>query len=267
MQRDNPEMQRRCQEVIDRCWALGDENPIVSIHDVGAGGLSNALPELVNDVGRGARFELREIPTDEPGMSPLEIWCNEAQERYVLAIAPERARRGSSDLRARALPLRGGRHTPPLSAHARGRRRALRQARRSTCRSTCCSASRRRCAGRRARAALADAVRRQPPIELREALLRVLRLPTVADKTFLITIGDRTVGGLSARDQMVGPWQVPVADVRGHRYRVTGVYRRSDGHRRAHAPRAARRRGIGAHGGGRGDHQHRVGADRRAVAT
>src|SRR5258706_10600025 len=90
VQRDNAEMQRRCQEVIDRCWALGDANPIASVHDVGAGGLSNALPELVHDSGRGARFELRHIPSDEPGMSPLEIWCNEAQERYVLAIAPER---------------------------------------------------------------------------------------------------------------------------------------------------------------------------------
>ncbi len=90
VQRDNPEMQRRCQEVIDRCWALGDENPIVSIHDVGAGGLSNALPELVHDSGRGAVFELRQVPNDEPGLSPLEIWCNEAQERYVLAVAPER---------------------------------------------------------------------------------------------------------------------------------------------------------------------------------
>src|SRR5205814_408888 len=89
VQRDNAEMQRRCQEVIDRAWALGDQNPIVSIHDVGAGGLSNALPELVNDSGRGAAFALRSIPSDEPGMSPLEIWCNEAQERYVLAIAPE----------------------------------------------------------------------------------------------------------------------------------------------------------------------------------
>ena len=89
MQRDNAEMQRRCQEVIDRAWQLGDENPIVSIHDVGAGGLSNALPELVNDSGRGARFELRKIPNDEPSMSPLELWCNESQERYVLAISPE----------------------------------------------------------------------------------------------------------------------------------------------------------------------------------
>src|SRR5258706_1558408 len=90
VQRDNAEMERRCQEVIDRAWQLGDENPIVSIHDVGAGGLSNALPELVNDSGRGARFELRRVPSDEPGMSPLEIWCNEAQERYVLAIAESR---------------------------------------------------------------------------------------------------------------------------------------------------------------------------------
>src|SRR5258706_11606813 len=89
VQRDNAEMQRRCQEVIDRCWALGDKNPILSIHDVGAGGLSNALPELVHASGRGARFDLRKVPNDEPGMSPLEIWCNEAQERYVLALRPD----------------------------------------------------------------------------------------------------------------------------------------------------------------------------------
>ncbi|EEG86105.1 hypothetical protein PROPEN_01938 [Proteus penneri ATCC 35198] len=90
VQRDNPEMERRCQEVIDRCWQLGDDNPILFIHDVGAGGLSNAMPELVNDGGRGGRFELRDVLNDEPGMSPLEIWCNESQERYVLAVSPEK---------------------------------------------------------------------------------------------------------------------------------------------------------------------------------
>ncbi|MEY0571370.1 AIR synthase-related protein, partial [Providencia huaxiensis] len=90
VQRDNPEMERRCQEVIDRCWQLGDDNPILFIHDVGAGGLSNAMPELVNDGGRGGRFELRNVLNDEPGMSPLEIWCNESQERYVLAVSPEK---------------------------------------------------------------------------------------------------------------------------------------------------------------------------------
>ena len=109
VQRGNAEIQRRAQEVIDRCWQLGDANPILSIHDVGAGGLSNALPELVHGGGAGARFDLRAIPSEEPGMSPREIWCNEAQERYVLAIAPADARPVSRDLRARALPVRGRR--------------------------------------------------------------------------------------------------------------------------------------------------------------
>ena len=127
VQRDNAEMERRCQEVIDRCWALGDENPIVSIHDVGAGGLSNALPELVNDSGRGATFSLRAIPSDEPGMSPLEIWCNEAQERYVLAIAAESLRSVRGAVPARALPVRGGRHGD-RRATAAARRLALRRA-------------------------------------------------------------------------------------------------------------------------------------------
>ena len=109
VQRGNPEMQRRAQEVIDRCWQMGANNPILSIHDVGAGGMSNALPELVHGGGRGARFELRKIPLEEPGMSPMQIWCNEAQERYVLAIAPERSGRIQRAVRARALPVRGGR--------------------------------------------------------------------------------------------------------------------------------------------------------------
>ena len=109
VQRGNPEIQRRAQEVIDRCWQLGDDNPILSIHDVGAGGLSNALPELVHGGGAAARFDLRAVPTEEPGMSPREIWCNEAQERYVLAIAPRDLDRVRGDLRARALPVRRGR--------------------------------------------------------------------------------------------------------------------------------------------------------------
>jgi phosphoribosylformylglycinamidine synthase len=213
VQRDNAEMQRRCQEVIDRCWALGDRNPIVSIHDVGAGGLSNALPELVNDSKRGATFDLRAVPSDEPGMSPLELWCNEAQERYVLALAPERlaefealcARercpfavvgRATDDGRLRLDdPLLEKRPIDmPLSV-------LLGKPPKMT------------------RTATSEAERGRAPasfdvagIDVKEAALRLLRLPTVADKTFLITIGDRTVGGLIARDQMVGPWQVPVAD-------------------------------------------------------
>jgi len=211
VQRDNAEMQRRCQEVIDRAWQLGDDNPIVSIHDVGAGGLSNALPELVNDSGRGARFELRKIPNDEPSMSPLELWCNESQERYVLAILPEDLPRFEA-LCARercpyavlghatddglltvddahfgnqpiALPLQVLLGKPPKMT---------------------------RTAETGAFSPDSDDL---SGIDLNEAARRVLQLPTVADKTFLITIGDRTVTGLVARDQMVGPWQVPCADV------------------------------------------------------
>ncbi|HSZ81578.1 MAG TPA: phosphoribosylformylglycinamidine synthase [Polyangia bacterium] len=210
VQRDNAEMQRRCQEVIDRCCALGPENPIVSIHDVGAGGLSNALPELVNDSRRGATFDLRAVPSDEPGLSPLELWCNEAQERYVLALAPARLAEFEALCARERCPFAVVGH-----ATADGQLR------------------------------LDDPLSKQRPIDLplqvllgkppkmtrtavrvktaptpfdvidldvREAALRLLRLPTIADKTFLITIGDRTVGGLTARDQMVGPWQVPVAD-------------------------------------------------------
>ncbi|HTA92410.1 MAG TPA: phosphoribosylformylglycinamidine synthase, partial [Polyangiaceae bacterium] len=211
VQRDNAEMQRRCQEVIDRAWALGDKNPIVSIHDVGAGGLSNALPELVNDSGRGARFELRRIPSDEPGMSPLELWCNESQERYVLAIEQsELARFEALCMRERCPYAVLGHATDDGvltvdDAHFDNQPIAL----------------------------PLQVLLGKPPkmtrnvshgdfspenadlsgIELGEAARRVLQLPTVADKTFLITIGDRTVTGLVARDQMVGPWQVPVADV------------------------------------------------------
>jgi phosphoribosylformylglycinamidine synthase len=210
VQRDNAEMQRRCQEVIDRCWALGDGNPILSIHDVGAGGLSNALPELVNDSRRGARFSLRAIPNDEPSMSPLELWCNEAQERYVLGIVPERLAQFQALCARERCPhavlgvatddgqlIVDDAHfatTPvamPLQVLLGKPPKMTRDVR---------------------RAAVVSEPFVTDGIELRDAIMRVLRLPTVADKTFLITIGDRTVGGLVARDQMVGPWQVPVAD-------------------------------------------------------
>ena len=210
VQRDNAEMQRRCQEVIDRCWALGAENPIVSIHDVGAGGLSNALPELVNDSARGATFSLRAIPSDEPGMSPLEIWCNEAQERYVLAIAAESLERFEALCRRERCPFAvvGTATTErvlklddahfaeqpidmPLEVLLGKPPKMTRTAEYADFQPDSLMHSR---------------------MELGAALERVLRLPTVADKTFLITIGDRTVGGLCSRDQMVGPWQVPVAD-------------------------------------------------------
>jgi phosphoribosylformylglycinamidine synthase len=210
VQRDNAEMQRRCQEVIDRAWALGENNPIISIHDVGAGGLSNALPELVNDSGRGARFSLRAIPSDEPGMSPLEIWCNEAQERYVLAIAESALPRFEELCRRERCPYAiVGTATAerelklddttlgdqpidmPLEVLLGKPPKMTRNAERGDFQVDSLQHSR---------------------IDLKDALERVLRLPTVADKTFLIAIGDRTVGGLCARDQMVGPWQVPVAD-------------------------------------------------------
>ncbi len=210
VQRDNAEMERRCQEVIDRCWALGDENPISFIHDVGAGGVSNALPELVNDGGRGGKFDLRKLPNDEPGMSPLEIWCNESQERYVLAVpaaridtfaalcARERAPFAvvGEATEAKSLTLEDPhfKNTPidlPLEV-------LLGKPPRMHCKETSL---------RRPQVPLALG-----SLTLAEAVKRVLSHPAVADKTFLISIGDRTLGGLIARDQMVGPWQVPVAD-------------------------------------------------------
>ena len=211
VQRDNPEIERRVQEVIDRCWALGDANPIRFIHDVGAGGLSNALPELVKDGERGGRFELRAIPNAEPGMSPLEIWCNEAQERYVLAVAPDDletfealcARErcpyavvGEAS-EAHHLTVADGHFetTPvdlPMSVLFGKPPKMTREFQRQS---------------RVLSGVMLD------NLDLREALDRVLRLPAVASKSFLITIGDRSITGQVARDQMVGPWQVPVADV------------------------------------------------------
>ena len=209
VQRDNPEIQRRCQEVIDRCQALGEENPVASIHDVGAGGLSNALPELVQDAGRGARLELRRIPSDEPGMSPVEIWCNEAQERYVLAIPEERLDTFRAFCERERAPfavlgeVTGERHLKLTDEHF----------------------------GDAPVDVPMELLFGKPPRmersfdrtgfehepfapgdNLAEAVRRVLALPEVAAKTFLITIGDRSVTGLVHRDQMVGPWQVPVAD-------------------------------------------------------
>ncbi|MGA2550874.1 MAG: phosphoribosylformylglycinamidine synthase [Burkholderiaceae bacterium] len=210
VQRGNPEMQRRAQEVIDRCWGLGAHNPILSIHDVGAGGLSNAFPELVEGARRGAVFELASIPLEESGLSPREIWSNESQERYVLAIEAARLEEfaaicerercpfavAGEATAGRTLRVLGDPGTPPavdidleilLGKPPRMRRE----------------------------------VRRENPVtapidldglDLAQMALAVLRHPTVGDKSFLVTIADRTVGGLSSRDQMVGPWQVPVAD-------------------------------------------------------
>ncbi|MBY0578148.1 MAG: phosphoribosylformylglycinamidine synthase [Burkholderiales bacterium] len=211
VQRSNAEMQRRAQEVIDRCWQLGEDNPILSIHDVGAGGLSNALPELVHGANRGGRIDLRSIMSEEPGMSPMQLWCNEAQERYVLAILPEslglfsaicaRERCPYSPIGTATLdenleitdtvfqnhpvdmPLSVLLGKPPkMTRHASRIQRELHAL-------------------------------RPDALNLADAAYRVLRAPAVADKTFLIAIGDRTVGGLTARDQMIGPWQVPVSDV------------------------------------------------------
>jgi phosphoribosylformylglycinamidine synthase len=211
VQRGNPEIQRRAQEVIDRCWQMGDDNPILAIHDVGAGGISNAMPELAHGAGCGAAFDLRAVPSEEPGMSPREIWCNEAQERYTLAIAPARLDEFRALCERERCPVCGDRHRHRRRP-ADGEGRALRQPAGGYEH------------GRAARQAAAHAPQRPaqavtapaldvPSLELKDAAWRVLRLPAVASKNFLVTIGDRSVGGFTARDQMVGPWQVPVADV------------------------------------------------------
>ena len=210
VQRDNAEMQRRCQEVIDRCCALGEANPIRLIHDVGAGGLSNALPELINDAGVGGQFDIRNVPNDDRGMSPMEIWCNEAQERYVLAIAPENVAvfqaiadrercpyavvgEATADRRLVVADseLPGTPVDMPLATLLGKPPRMQRQFDTAS------------------RSASAFDHR---GIDLAEAIVRVLRFPAVASKKFLVTIGDRSITGLVARDQMVGPHQVPVAD-------------------------------------------------------
>ncbi len=210
VQRGNPEMQRRCQEVIDQCWQLGDENPVISIHDVGAGGLSNAMPELVDDSGRGGRFELRTIPNDEPGMSPMEIWSNESQERYVLGVSP-------ADLDRFAAICERERCPYAVIGEAIDERRLILGD--GYFDNTPIDMPMEVLLGKPPKM-LRD-VRHHPfpkqdfdtrGIDLAEAASRVLHLPTVAAKTFLITIGDRSVTGLVCRDQMVGPWQVPVAD-------------------------------------------------------
>jgi phosphoribosylformylglycinamidine synthase len=211
VQRENPEMERRCQEVIDKCWQLGDDNPIQFIHDVGAGGLSNAFPELVNDAERGGIFELRNVPNDEPGMSPLEIWCNESQERYVMSVAPENLAVFEAICQRERAPF------AVVGEATREQKLTLTDKK----------------FGNKPIDMPLDVLLGKPPkmsknvvsstakgdvfdtiaIDVEDAIKRVLQLPTVADKTFLITIGDRSVTGMVARDQMVGPWQVPVSDV------------------------------------------------------
>lgn len=208
VQRGNPEIQRRAQEVINHCWALGEGNPILAIHDVGAGGISNAFPELVDGAGQGARFDLRKVPLEETGLAPKEIWCNESQERYVLAIAPDKLE---------AFEAMCARERCPFAVVG------------------VATAERELVVEDGSEAVIdmpMDVLLGKPPkmhrdvtrverseapleltgVKLDQVALDVLRHPTVASKRFLITIGDRTVGGLSHRDQMVGPWQLPVAD-------------------------------------------------------
>ncbi len=218
VQRGNPEMQRRCQEVIDSCCAMGAENPIVSIHDVGAGGICNALPELVHDAGRGGEFELREVLNDEPGMSPMQIWCNESQERYVLAIDPARFELFSEICnRERCLYTKVGVATEQTSLKLTDR--YFSQPDKSYSPDPI-DVSMDLLFGLPPKMQR-DVVSGSPQLAhlildetaLPDLFSRVLSFPSVADKTFLVTIGDRSVGGMIARDQMVGPWQVPVADV------------------------------------------------------
>jgi phosphoribosylformylglycinamidine synthase len=211
VQRDNPEMERRCQEVIDRCWQMGDDNPIRFIHDVGAGGLSNAMPELVKDGGRGGRFELRDIPSDEPGMSPLEIWCNESQERYVMAVAPENLEQFDALCRRERCPYAViGEAT---EAHHLELGDSYFDDRPVDLPMDVLFGKPPRMHRSVSRSSFTKPIFDSTKIDLNDAVSRVLRLPSVGSKSFLITIGDRTITGLVARDQMAGPWQVPVSDV------------------------------------------------------
>lgn len=210
VQRQNPEMERRCQEVIDRCWQLEDRNPIAFIHDVGAGGLSNAFPELVKDGGCGGHFELRNVPNDEPGMSPLEIWCNESQERYVMAVMPEDLTRFEAICQRERCPYSVvGEATEDKRLSVNDR---LLEASPVDLPMTVLFGK----APKMHRTAYSVERTSEPlaleGISIQEAAERVLQHPTVASKQFLITIGDRSITGQVVRDQMVGPWQVPVAD-------------------------------------------------------
>ncbi len=210
VQRANPEIQRRCQEVIDRCWALGADNPILSIHDVGAGGLSNAIPEIVHADGKGGRLDLRRIPSADPGLSPMEIWCNEAQERYVLAVDPARLGVFEQLCARERCPFAVVGHAttaPQLSIADGANPKPVDMPMPVLLGKT--PRMQREAGHVHSRGQVFDPA----GIHIAAAIENVLRLPSVAAKNFLITIGDRTVGGLTCRDQMVGPWQVPVADV------------------------------------------------------
>ncbi|GAB3188290.1 phosphoribosylformylglycinamidine synthase [Hydrogenophaga aquatica] len=234
VQRGNPEIERRAQEVINQCWTLGDKNPILAIHDVGAGGLSNAFPELTNDAGRGARFDLRAVPLEESGLSPKEIWSNESQERYVLAIGPESLEQFKAFCERERCPF-------AVVGVATEQRQLVLTDEDSVSGAGPSQAARAPSGGSEPHAVGSvgaavnmpmDVLLGKPPkmhrdvktverkaaeldltgVDLQKAVIDVLSHPTVASKRFLVTIGDRTVGGLSHRDQMVGPWQVPVAD-------------------------------------------------------
>ena len=210
VQRQNPEIERRCQEVIDSCWQQGEQNPIAFIHDVGAGGLSNAFPELVKDGGCGGKFELRNVPNDEPGMSPLAIWCNESQERYVLAIKPEDLPRFEAICQRERCPY-------AVVGEATSEKHLLVNDKHFDAKPVDLPMSvlfgkppkMHRTAERYQGATHSF---HTGDININDAAERVLKHPAVAAKSFLITIGDRSVTGMVARDQMVGPWQVPVAD-------------------------------------------------------
>lgn len=211
VQRGNPELERRAQEVIDRCWQLGEGNPILSIHDVGAGGISNAFPELVNDAGVGATFQLRDVNNEEPGMSPRELWSNEAQERYVMAIAQQDLPRFKAICERERCPY-------AVVGYATEERHLTVADRYFDNKPVDMDLSVLLGKPPKMTRDVKSTVKQlrafdTSKIDLKEAAARVLRLPGVADKTFLITIGDRSVTGLVAREQMVGPWQVPVADV------------------------------------------------------
>ncbi|HTV09026.1 MAG TPA: phosphoribosylformylglycinamidine synthase [Candidatus Aquilonibacter sp.] len=213
VQRDNAEMERRAQEVVDRCWQIGENNPILSIHDVGAGGLSNAFPELVKDGGVGGVFDLAAIPQAEAGLSPLEVWCNEAQERYVLALAPENLPLFASMCqRERARFAVVGRATPELEIILIDTNDPNGATRPIDLPQSLLFGKPPKMQRSFTRTHTTPQPVQLPDIPLAEAIERVLRMPAVASKNFLITIGDRSVGGLTVQDQMVGPWQVPVAD-------------------------------------------------------
>ena len=210
VQRDNAEMQRRCQEVIDTCWSLGNDNPILSIHDVGAGGLSNALPELVSASSRGAKLKLREIPNDESSMSPMSIWCNESQERYVLAIGDKKIKQFEKFCKRERAPF-------AILGNSTEKEQLILDD--SFFKNRVIDIPMSILLGeipKKIKNVISETNENKKfqtdSLEIEKTVERILRLPSVGSKSFLITIGDRSISGLTVRDQMVGPWQVPVSD-------------------------------------------------------